>query len=154
MICKKNSYSWQTASLSSPEIQGWTLSYFHGSPSPCLVPQSLGQYVFPAKALPPRISPTYRTGVASWQRNNHGEKHRDVSASLRNPFLHFGEHSSLQLLGWLLVLCWQKPSRLWLPTHIHTHTYTHTQELLESEEVSSKRLEGRKERKEGRGKPF
>ena len=39
-------------------------------------------------------------------------------------------------------------------THTHTYTYTHTQELLESEEVSSKRLEGRKERKEGRGKPF
>ena len=34
------------------------------------------------------------------------------------------------------------------------HIYTHTQELLESEEVSSKRLEGRKERKEGRGKTF
>ena len=39
-------------------------------------------------------------------------------------------------------------------THTHTYTYTHTQELLESEEVSSKRLEGRKERKDGRGKPF
>lgn len=28
MICKNNSYSWQTAILSSPETQGWPLSYF------------------------------------------------------------------------------------------------------------------------------
>lgn len=63
MICKNNSYSWQTAILSSPETQGWPLSYFHGSPIPWVVPESVGEYVFPAKALPPRNSPTYRTNL-------------------------------------------------------------------------------------------
>ena len=47
-------------------------------------------------------------------------------------------------------------TQIYIYTHTYTctHIYTHTQELLESEEVSSKRLEGRKERKEGRGKTF
>ena len=69
-------------------------------------------------------------------------------------------HGILQarILEWVAIPFSRGSSHRQIYTHTHTytytHTYTHTQELLESEEVSSKRLEGRKEKKEGRGKTF
>ena len=69
-------------------------------------------------------------------------------------------HRILQarILEWVAIPFSRGSSHRQIYTHTHTytytHTYTHTQELLESEEVSSKRLEGRKEKKEGRGKTF
>lgn len=64
MICKKNSYSWwlccQSKLTWDPRLTSLLLPWLS---DPLPVPESVGQYLLPAEALPPRTSPTYRTNL-------------------------------------------------------------------------------------------